>query len=250
MQDTTATVPPVEDPIAGPLFLVLFVVGLIWWIIWGRKMDNPGRRFAWMCFFAFLPPIALITWLVMRLMRNRPGPRSRYVHGFAAFLDRTDVLIIDTETTGLSKESEVIQIGIIDTQGNILYESLCEPQGRLLAQDIHGINQKRMSAEGRPFPEVYAEVQEILRGAAAVWAWNMPFDRRLLKQSCDRYGLTLPRLHWRCSMREYADVSKYASSRIRLETAVHKHNVQISAPAHSAVGDCLRVLEVMRAVGK
>ena len=171
------------------------------------------------------------------------------MNGFDIFLGRTDVLIIDTETTGFSRESEVVQIGVIDTQGNILLDALCKPQGALSAQEIHGITHQRMHAEGRPFPEAHSEFERLFSTAAVVWAWNMPFDRRLLKQSCERHGLTLPPLPWRCAMREYANVSRSSSPNVSLATAVHQHGVHVSVPAHSAVGDCLRVLEVMRAAG-
>ena len=42
--------------------------------------------------------------------------------------NRTDVLIFDTETTGIKNDDEVIEIGIIDTTGKERYHGLIMPE--------------------------------------------------------------------------------------------------------------------------
>ncbi len=178
---------------------------------------------------------------------SRPDTPNDYVNGFKPFVNRADVLILDVETTGISERSEVIQIGVIDTQGKALMDRLCVPLGRISAESrkVHGIDRKRVKREGLSFPDAFAELLPILEGAAAVWAWNMPFDRRLLRQSCERNGLSLPRLHWRCAMREYAEVRGLDRKYVKLSLATDREGVEVDASAHNALGDCARVLGVM-----
>ena len=170
-------------------------------------------------------------------------------HGFGTFVDRTDVLILDVETTGFGNKAEVIQLGVIDTRGNIRMDCICIPEEPIwpMAQEVYKIDGERIKNEGRPFPEVYAEIRPILEGAEIVWARNMPFDRKMLQQSCERHGLSMPDLQWYCAMKEYASVRGSGNSHVKLETATDMEGVEVHTPAHSAVGDCQRVLGVMRA---
>ncbi len=50
---------------------------------------------------------------------ERPNPRKSkpVASGWSALLDREDVLIVDTETIGISNQSEVIEVAVLDTTG-------------------------------------------------------------------------------------------------------------------------------------
>jgi DNA polymerase-3 subunit epsilon len=52
-----------------------------------------------------------------------------------------NAIIIDTETTGLESNDEVIEISLLDCQGNVLLDTLVKPLGRISreAARIHGI---------------------------------------------------------------------------------------------------------------
>ena len=54
---------------------------------------------------------------------DRAGLRSRAspLEQWAIWLDRPDVLIIDTETTGLGNKAEVIEVAVLDTTGAIRF---------------------------------------------------------------------------------------------------------------------------------
>ena len=56
-------------------------------------------------------------------------------------LNRTDVLILDTETTGLGLEAEIIEIAVIDTAGAVLVDTVSLPQDDVpkAASGIHGL---------------------------------------------------------------------------------------------------------------
>ena len=45
-------------------------------------------------------------------------------------LDRHDVLILDTETTGRSRSAQIVEIALLDTRGVVRINSLVMPAGR------------------------------------------------------------------------------------------------------------------------
>ena len=65
-------------------------------------------------------------------------------------LDREDVLILDTETTGRGERAEIIEIALIDTLGNERFLSLCRPENPIpiTAMRIHKITD-RMVADAK-----------------------------------------------------------------------------------------------------
>lgn len=50
-------------------------------------------------------------------------------------LNRTDVLILDTETTGLGHTAELVELAIVDTTGKVLFDELVKPAVEGPAQD-------------------------------------------------------------------------------------------------------------------
>ena len=136
---------------------------------------------------------------------NRRAPK-RNTQDWPALLDRDDVLVVDTETTGLGKTAEVVAVGIVDTTGKVRLHVLSMPQSRMPreASDVHGLTRAVLrKRDAQPWPEVHAAVVEVLTAADVVLAWNAPFDERLLRQTAERHGLAFPDLQWRCVMRDY-----------------------------------------------
>ncbi len=54
-------------------------------------------------------------------------------------LNREDVLILDTETTGLNENAEIVEI--VDTTGTTRYSAPIMPKGRIPSADIRGLTQ-------------------------------------------------------------------------------------------------------------
>ena len=79
-----------------------------------------------------------------RYPRRRPRDTGRRrgrrdgagVHDWPQLLDRGDVLILDTETTGLGRESEVIEVALINTRGEELLHRLALPLGSIRARCV------------------------------------------------------------------------------------------------------------------
>ena len=162
-------------------------------------------------------------------------------------LDRHDVLILDTETTGRSRSAQIVEIALLDTRGVVRINSLVMPAGRrrIGASRIHGLTYRRLIEGGaRPWRAVAPEVATALREANTLLTWNSDFDVRVLRQTDKRYGLppTLPAsLRVRCAMIDYH------GDRISLAGAVLDEGI-MEGTAHRALSDCQSVLAVMRAV--
>ena len=100
-------------------------------------------------------------------------------------------IFLDTETTGIGLYDLVIEVGIVDLDGNILFNSLINP-GRQIPQDsskVHGITDD-MVADAPSLKEAWSEIEAVLRDRA-IGMYNAEFDYRLMKQSVDNAGLPL-----------------------------------------------------------
>jgi DNA polymerase III epsilon subunit-like protein len=101
-------------------------------------------------------------------------------------------IYIDTETTGLDRTAEVIEISIVDFDGRLLLNTLVKPTQAipLDAQRIHGINDE-MIRTAPAWPVLWPQIREILYGRT-IAAYNAPFDLKMMQQTHLRY-----RLPWR-----------------------------------------------------
>lgn len=177
-------------------------------------------------------------------------------------LDRKDVLIIDTETTGLDDDAELVEIAIMDTTGAAVYNKLVMPQGNIpsAASRVHGLTREQLEREGAlPWPRHYEAVKSVVLAARVICVYNLEYDERIIEQTCDRYDLE-PILSiadsngvdLRCSMLEYADHRKvpgrYGDYRWhKLEDACRYEGRTVNQD-HRALTDCRMVLSLMRAV--
>ncbi|MBE0698540.1 MAG: 3'-5' exonuclease, partial [Anaerolineaceae bacterium] len=96
---------------------------------------------------------------------------------------------LDTETTGLDRSDEIVEISIIDHDGQPLFESLVKPSQPIppSSTQVHGIRNEDVQ-NARAWPIVWQQVQNILRGRRVVM-YNVEFDIRLMQQSHARYRL-------------------------------------------------------------
>ena len=113
---------------------------------------------------------------------------------------------LDTETTGLSSQDEIIEFSIIDHDGSLLFSRLMKPTQPIPAQArlIHGISDADVAAE-KTWPLLWSEIRAILYGRV-IAAYNSPFDLQLMQQTHRRYGLP-----WRDNF-NFVDVMSIFSS--------------------------------------
>jgi DNA polymerase-3 subunit epsilon len=117
-----------------------------------------------------------------------PSLRQRSIETARAVLDKSPVFL-DTETTGLGSEDEIIELSIIDHDGSLLFDSLIRPTKPIPtdATAIHGITNDDVQT-ARPWPIVWPEVRGFLFGRLIV-IYNQEFDLRMLQQTHSRYKM-------------------------------------------------------------
>ena len=167
-------------------------------------------------------------------------------------VEREDVLILDTETTGRGQQAEIIEIAMIDTTGNERYRSLCKPERPIpiTAMRVHKITD-RMVAAAKTWVDIHETVEKLFEQAESVLAWNADFDERMLRQTAERYGL-----EWKNKYKLHDllhDYRKLRSDRLGYslqEACDHEGVPRDESEAHRALADCYSALEVMQAYVK
>lgn len=159
-----------------------------------------------------------------------------------------DCLFLDTETTGLRVNDEIVEISIINHKKQVLFNSLIKPVNPIPddAIAIHGITNE-MVANAPTWAEVHEEVSRIVKSAPLV-IFNAEFDMQMMAQTAALHGLppiTADKgLH--CALWLYAAYFgewKPEDGRYRrqsLQRALEHEKIAIDAPAHRALGDTLR----------
>lgn len=111
--------------------------------------------------------------------------REKVVAWAQDLLQSEDFVIIDTETTGFGDDDEIIQIAVIDHNGNELLNTLVKPTKSITNTDYHGITDETVK-DAPTFPEVYKQLEAVLRGKN-VLAYNYAYDSRMVAQNCERH---------------------------------------------------------------
>jgi DNA polymerase-3 subunit epsilon len=157
--------------------------------------------------------------------------------------DKSRYVILDTETTGLGKTDEIVQLAVIDLDGNVLFNENIKPTKRKrMSQEavaIHGLTIKTLS-QCPTFAEL-AEPLERAIGGKTVIAYNALFDGRMYAQTLKLAGGFLHRGDWADIMDEYA---KYVGE---WDDYHQDYRWQrLPGGTHSALGDCRATLELLR----
>ena len=92
-------------------------------------------------------------------------------------------IYIDTETTGVGVNDQIIEVSVIDYDGKVLIDQLVKPVGMISAEamSIHGITNEKVSDAPR-WDTVWPEVEAVLANRA-VGIYNAEFDLRMLQQT-------------------------------------------------------------------
>lgn len=163
----------------------------------------------------------------------------------------SECLIIDTETTGLGSNAQIIEMAIIDHLGNTVFDQRFKPSVEIEsgAEAIHGISIDDLSDEPS-WSEKINEIKEILLSKPVV-IFNADFDLGMLLSTSHAFGLDLDwieRIDYRCAMYLSADAfgatNRYGS--ISLATAAGHADVEWQGEAHNAAADALATLGVLK----
>ena len=98
-------------------------------------------------------------------------------------------VFLDTETTGMGVNDQIVEICVLDHDGSLLFESLVKPTWTIspAAQRVHGIS-PQMVQSAPPWYEVWSETRKALAGRR-VGIYNAQFDLNMMRQSHQAHGL-------------------------------------------------------------
>jgi len=146
-------------------------------------------------------------------------------------------VILDTETTGLSRDDSVLSVAILDAlTGATLFYSACQPLGDIhpAAQEVHKLP-AHLLAFAVPFESITPALMYLF-ATRTVIAYNAAFDRRLMEQTFTQVGLLPPKVKWLCAMKFLEKVIP-CDGHLSLERCAAHYGISYSG-AHHAVQDC------------
>jgi DNA polymerase III epsilon subunit-like protein len=92
-------------------------------------------------------------------------------------------IFLDTETTGIGPRDNIVEISILNHDGQVLIETLVKPVGKISseAMAVHGITDEMVQDASR-WPDVWDGIESVLSGRL-VGIYNADFDLRMMQQS-------------------------------------------------------------------
>lgn len=152
-------------------------------------------------------------------------------------------LIIDTETTGRSATSEIIEVALCTIGGEVIFESFVKPSASVprAAARIHSLTTE-MLTEAPVWNVVWEQIAQRLEGRLLI-AYNAQFDRRMIELMAARYRLALPPLRWRCAM-QYVKVRSRWRRAPSLGEACAYYGLEPGT--HRAASDALATAALLR----
>lgn len=173
-------------------------------------------------------------------------------------LSKSDVVILDTETTGLGFDAECCQIAVIDLSGAVLLDTLIKPSIPIPigATRIHSIATEHVQ-DAPTFDRAWPQLRAILTGREVV-IYNAEYDLRVLHRSGGAAGVALRDLHpelptpdrptWIGGARSVVCAMGYYSMWVGDWSDYHHDYRFQKLPGgdHTAIGDCRATLAVLK----
>lgn len=149
---------------------------------------------------------------------------------------------------------EIVQIAIIDQDGNVLLDTYVKPVEKIPNSQYHGITDA-MVADAPGFPDIYEQVKAALGGKVVVGYNNIGYDDRILAEVYTRHKLDPIRFDAEADIMKrfaafYGEWNDYFGDYRfqKLSTAMAYFKQQWDGKEHVAVNDCKATLKVMKAL--
>ncbi len=188
--------------------------------------------------------------------------KQSIVQGAQALFALPNFCILDTETTGLDDNDEIVEIALIDKNGNTLLNQLVKPTRRIPSDviGIHGINNDEVKS-APSFKTVWSRVERVLKKQKTAIVYNASFDIRMIEQSCGKYDIEpkLERFTWKCAMETYAEFygewndyfGGWKWQKLITATRWAAHYLECDHyGTHRALNDCRNTLLVLQALAQ
>lgn len=155
--------------------------------------------------------------------------------------------VLDTETTGLKDDDEIIELSILRGDGLLLYSKRLKPIAKKIskkASEIHGLYQKDIERSPTILDEFDA-INDALNGLDIVLAYNAEFDFRKLIHSWKVAGCQREfHLSMGCAMDIY---SKFMALVDQRTGCLKRFKLDGD---HSALGDCKKTIELINTIAQ
>jgi DNA polymerase-3 subunit epsilon len=117
-------------------------------------------------------------------------------------------VLLDTGTTGLDKNAEIVEIAVINHDGSTLFESFVRPSRPIppAVSAIHGI-ENHMVEKAPTFPVAWASLRSLILNRK-IAVYNAEFDLRMMRQSYEIYKLA-----WKERLATFDVMQLYAAYR-------------------------------------
>lgn len=177
-----------------------------------------------------------------------PLTRESFVP-FTKTLKGRQAVIFDTETTGLDKDDEIVELSIINGYGDELYHSMFKPEKEISPEASQKTGIVNADLVNEPlFKDEFTKILSLLAGGVAV-GHNVGYDIRMLKQTAERYGLPTGAID-DLSLSSFDTCSiarkQMQSENYRLETLYRMITGDTEEQKHRATYDCLWTLILLR----
>jgi hypothetical protein len=167
------------------------------------------------------------------------SPRARHL------LDNEAPLFLDLETTGRTKRDRIVEVSVVDAQGQVVFSTLVNPERRIPPEttEIHGISDQDV-ADAPTWGQVEPQLRQVLQGRVIV-AHYAKFEAKFLPSwgiewvcSKELADAVFGKAHWMEAKHDWRRSGKLADR-------VRQCGLQ-PGPEHSAAGDCLSALRLVR----
>jgi len=159
------------------------------------------------------------------------------------FNDRA--LILDTETIGSGPLTEIIEVALGDTRGDILYQTLVRPVfNPLPPQSKHKRFDRAEFADAPEWTEMWPHLSALIDNKILI-AYNAAFDRRALAATCSRHRLSSTERGWRCAMQLVKMAMGTRKSVTLGEACLH---FGVEAGNHRAARDVVATYHLLRKI--
>ena len=146
---------------------------------------------------------------------------------WAHLLNRNDVVVLDTQTSGLDADDEVTDVAVIDTHGEVLLH------------DLRALGAKS-------YADVHRPLMRVLKRASIICGYNLAFDLKMIRQSAARRGLDATiDAETVCIMEEYAEDHTPDGRWLKLEEAARREHAQCGGAPHRPLTDARQTLGIM-----